>query len=312
VAQKKYLSIIPYFELCGAMLLTACHVVLGKIVIRVFPLFFAAGSTMGLAAMIYFLILLGKGKVRSTLSRLAGWDIAILLLQAFTGLFLFRIFILLGVKYADAIKAGIILSTTPAVTGFISFAAMGEKARWNKILAIALSVAGILVINLSKSADLTIRGSRSLLGSVVLFGAVIGDSLFIVFRKMLSGRITAMENSSIISTFCFLMFVPFIAADLGRLELADLIFQDWLILILYGCVGPVLAFVLWFSGINRVTTSVAGVFTSFLPLFTVLLALIILHERMLWVQLAGMVIIVASILLSVQRPRTRERGSRVQ
>jgi drug/metabolite transporter (DMT)-like permease len=310
--RKKYLAIIPYFELCGAMLLTAGHVVLGKIVIRSFPLFFASGSTMGLAAVIYFLILLGKGKVRSTLSRLTGRDIGILLLQAFTGLFLFRIFILVGVTYTGAIEAGIILSTTPAVTGFISFAAMGEKARWNKIIAIVLSVAGILVINLSKEADLTIRGTSNLLGSAVLFGAVIGDALFIVFRKILSRRITALENSSIISTFCFLMFVPLIVSDLGRLDVTHLVLADWLILILYGCVGPVLAFLLWFSGINRVAISVAGVFTSFLPLFTILLALIILQERIVWVQLAGMIIIAVGIMLSVRRSRTRDHGSGVQ
>jgi drug/metabolite transporter (DMT)-like permease len=298
-------AVVPYLELCGAMLLTACHVVLGKIAMRAFPLFFASGSTMGLVGLVYIMILFGRGGVRSLLARLTGRDLMILLLQAFTGLFLFRIFILIGVTYTGAIEAGIILSTTPAVTGFISFTFLGEKTRWNRVLAIVLSMAGIFIINLSRSSELTVSGSRALLGSAALLGAVIGDSLFIVFRKMLSAKITALENSSLISVLCFLMFLPLIASDVGRVELPRLIFGDWLILVIYGCVGPVLAFVLWFSGINSVAVSVAGVFTSFLPFFTVLLALIILHERMVGAHLAGMTVIVAGILLSVCGPGKR-------
>lgn len=55
---------------------------------------------------------------------------AILFLQALTGVFLFNIFLLYGVKFTGSVESGIITSTTPAMVGIISFLFLKERGNY--------------------------------------------------------------------------------------------------------------------------------------------------------------------------------------
>jgi drug/metabolite transporter (DMT)-like permease len=279
------------------MLLSASHVVLAKIVMRSFPIYFASGATMGLTALIYVLIMCFKGW---KLPRLTAREILLVVAQAFGGLFLYRILILVGVRYSGAIEAGIVLSTTPVVVGLLAFLILRERATWKTVLAIVLCSIGILVLNLPGAARSSTQ-TRIALGSLLLFVAVLGDSLYTILRKILSGRFSALANATLISILCFAMFLPLIISDLRKMEFTGISLQSWLILIYYGTVVPSLSFVLWFSGVGKVRASTAGIFSSLLPIFTLILSLLILRERLVWMQLIGMGIIICGILISMPK-----------
>lgn len=293
-------SAVPYLQLSACMLLSASHVVLAKIVMRSFPIYFASGATMGLTALIYVLIMSLKGW---KLPRLAAREILFVVLQAFGGLFLYRILILVGLRYTGAIEAGIVLSTTPVVVGLLAFLILRERATWKTVAAIVLCSLGILVLNLPGAMRASPQ-SRIALGSLLLFLAVLGDSFYTIFRKILSGRISALANATLISILCFAMFLPLIISDLSKMDFTGISLKSWLILLYYGTVVPSLSFVLWFSGVSKVRASMAGIFSSLLPIFTLVLSLLILRERLVWLQLLGMGIIICGILISVQKATT--------
>ena len=290
--------IVPLLQLAGTMFLSASHVVLAKIVLRTFPIFFASGATMGLTAVAYVVAMTLKGW---KLPRLSAREVLLLVLQAFGGLFLYRILILLGLQRTGAIEAGIVLSSTPAVVGLLAFTFMRERVTWRTLVAIVLCSLGILVLNLTRSGVQAAARSGVALGSLLLFLAVIGDALYTVIRKVLSSRISALANSTFISILCFVMFLPLILADLPKVDFAGIPAKSWLILLYYGTVVPSLSFVLWFRGVSKVRVSIAGIFSSLLPIFTLLLSLLILRERLTLGQLLGMVMIIIGILLSTLR-----------
>jgi drug/metabolite transporter (DMT)-like permease len=297
---------VPFVELSATMFLSASHVVLAKIVLRSFPLFFASGATMGLTAVVYLAAMTLKGW---KLPRLAARDVLLLVLQAFGGLFLYRILILYGLQRTGAIEAGIVLSSTPAVVGLLAFVFLRERLTWRTIAAIGLCSLGILVLNLTGAGVPTGGRSGVLVGSLLLFLAVIGDALYTVFRKVLSGRISPLANSTIISTLCFAMFLPLILADLPKVDFPGITAGSWLILLYYGTVVPSLSFLLWFRGVSKVRASTADIFSSLLPIFTLLLSLLILHERLTWTRVLGMVMIIAGILLSTLGTAAQRRAS---
>jgi drug/metabolite transporter (DMT)-like permease len=300
--------VVAYVQLALAMMVTGSHVVVGKLVIRSFPIFFASGTTLGLASLIFIVLLLARER---RFPRIGWRDLGLLAAQAFTGLFLFRIATLKGLEYTGGIEAGIILSTTPAVIGLISFTFLREKARWNKILAVIFAFLGILIINLSglmpqaaRAAGLEPAAARPsgilpVLGSLLLFGSVLGEAFFTVIRKMLTGRISVLANAAAVSSLGFLMLLPFTLSQIGEVSYSQLGALEWLELLYYGTVVPLIAFLLWFSGVSKAQVNIAGVFTGFISISALVLSMLILKEKALWSHFVGLGMVLAGIALAV-------------
>jgi len=288
--------VAAYFQLALAMMITGSHVVVGKLVIRSFPIFFASGTTLGLASLIFILLLLLKER---RFPRIGWRDLGLLAGQAFTGLFLFRIATLKGLEYTGGIEAGIILSTTPAVIGLISFTFLREKAYWNKIAAVILAFLGILIINLSGVAGGQLPALRPVLGSVLLFGSVLGEAFFTVIRKMLSGRISVLANAAVVSFLGFLMLLPFTLTQVREVNYSQIGTVQWIELLYYGTVVPLTSFLLWFSGVSKAQVNIAGVFTGFISVSALILSILILKERALCSHFVGLGLVLAGIALAV-------------
>ena len=295
-ADSSSTPVVAYLQLALAMMITGSHVVVGKLVIRSFPIFFASGTTLGLASLIFILLLL----IREGRFPRIGWrDLGLLAAQAFTGLFLFRIATLKGLEYTGGIEAGIILSTTPAVIGLISFTFLREKAHWNKIAAVILAFLGILFINLSGVTDGRTAAVRPVLGSILLFGSVLGEAFFTVIRKMLSGRISVLANAAVVSFLGFLMLLPFTLTQVREVNYRQLGALQWVELLYYGTVVPLTSFLLWFSGVSKAQVNIAGVFTGFLSISALILSMLILGEKALWSHFIGLGLVLAGIALAV-------------
>jgi drug/metabolite transporter (DMT)-like permease len=192
------------------------------------------------------------------------------------------------------------------VVGLLAFLVLREQAAWTTVAGIVLCSLGILAINLANTGGRAFAQPRIALGSLLLFLAVLGDAQYTICRKILSSRVSPLANAALISILCFAMFLPLIISDLKKVQLRSIPVGSWLILVYYGTVVPSLSFVLWFSGVGKVRASIAGIFSSLLPIFTLVLSLLILHEQLVWVQLLGMGIIICGIILSVRSGKRHE------
>jgi drug/metabolite transporter (DMT)-like permease len=296
--------VVAYLQLALAMMLTGSYVVVGKLVVRSFPIFFAGGTTLGLAALFFVVLLLLK---EGRFPRIGRRDLGLLALQAFIGLFLYRISILKGLEYTGGIEAGIILSTTPAVIGLISFTFLREKAHWNRVGAVILAIAGILFINLSGYSAAPVPGARPALGSLLLFVSVLGEAAFTVLRKMLSGSISALANAAGVSLLAFLMLLPFTLSQIQAVNTSQLDVLNWLELAYYGTVVPIAVFLLWFSGVGKAPVHIAGVFTGFISISALILSVLILGETAVWSHFVGLALVLAGIILAVGITRKKSR-----
>ena len=128
-----------YIQLTLAMMIVGSSIVVGKLVIVSFPVFLAAGLRFTVGSMVLLPLLLWQEGAHFPVSK-RDWFISFL--QALTGAFLFTIFLFFGLKFTNAVEAGIIIitSTTPAVVGLLSFLFLREKLSLNKNIGIALAV----------------------------------------------------------------------------------------------------------------------------------------------------------------------------
>ncbi|HEY7364246.1 MAG TPA: DMT family transporter [Methylomirabilota bacterium] len=275
------------------MAIVGSSVVVGKLVVATVPVFLIGGLRFALAALILLpMILISEQGV----PRLSRRDLGVLVLQAFTGIFLFNTLLLYGLTFSSAAESGIVTSTTPAVVAVLSVLLLREPWTRARALGVALAVAGLLAINLGGSSGAE-RGPRPGLGNLLVFAAVVAEGLFVVCSRVLAQRLSPLVVATGISVLGLLMFAPFAVHDARRVSLAHLGASEWMAIGYYGVVVTVLAFLLWARGIARVPASTAAVFTGVLPVSAVTLSYLVLGERVLASHLVGAACVIAGIVL---------------
>jgi drug/metabolite transporter (DMT)-like permease len=160
-----------------------------------------------------------------------------------------------------------------------ALAVVALRERWShaRTLGVALAVVGILVLNTSGSG-LGVRGPRPLLGNLLVFGAVVGEAVFVVCSRVVSQRLPPLVVATAISALGFAMFLPAALLELRAFPLSRLALADWAMVGYYGVVVTVVAFLLWARGVARVPASAASVFTGVLPVSALALSHLALGE----------------------------------
>lgn len=111
--------------------------------------------------------------------------------------------------------------------------------------------------------------SSSLLSNFLIFGAVISEALFILFGKFIAQRASPLAISTIVSFFGAILFLPFSLYEGSQFEFKEVSITEWGFVLYFGLVVTVFAFILMHQGMSKVSASVAGVLTSFIPLSSI-------------------------------------------
>ncbi len=287
------------------MFLAGSSVVVGKLILETFPVFLASGLRFAVSSLILLPIILRKeGKIIFTIDKR---DWVILLMQAFTGVFLFSFLLLYGLRITGGIESGIILSTAPAVIGIISFVFLKERVDIIKGIGLAFSVIGLIAINLLGDVEQEGFGLWKLVGNLFVFIAVIGEALFTILSKFLSNKVSSVMIAASASFFGFIMFMPLSIYEAVHFDFSKTTFIDWLFIIYYGAFVTVISFILWFHGVQLVNGSTAAVFSSILPISSLLLSVIILKEPFMLGHIVGITSILSGIVFIVMYSKKDER-----
>lgn len=279
------------------MVIVGSSVVVGKLVVAHCPPFLLAGLRFALASLMLLpLLRLAEGPIAWPARR----DVGVLVLQAFTGIFVFNALLLHGLTLTTAAASGIVTSTTPALAATLAWLVLGERPTGRAAAGIALAVLGLVAVNVRPVSGPD--STHPVVGALLVFGAVVGEAAYVICGKVASRRVPPLMVATAITVLGFLMFLPFSLRDAWRFDFSLLGVRDWLAIGYYGIVVTVAAFVLWARGIARVPASTAAVFTGLLPVSAVVLSYIVLGEDFAWSHVLGGACVLAAIAL-VSRAR---------
>lgn len=273
-----------YVSLAAAMAIIGSSVSVGKLVITYLPLFLASGFRYGVSAAILFWLLRREGGIQPPLTRRQG---VVLFLQSLTGQFLFSILLLSGLNYISAAESGILTSTMPAVLALLSWLLLKEKISWSKWLGIISVVSGMLLMNAAGGAHSLDRGSNVPLGGMLVIGAVIGESLFTIFGKMLASQLSPVAIASYVSLFGFLSFLPVAVYQAIGFNFGQVPRYIWLVLFFYGSVITVVPFILICRGLRVASAGAAAILTGVMPVSGLVCSFLILREPVYWYHTLG-------------------------
>lgn len=277
-----------YLALATAQVFVGSLVVVGKLIATGLPLFLASAARSAIGAALLLALLLWR---EGRLPRPTPRDWAYLSLIAFTGMFLFSVFLLYGLRLTTATEGGIVISTAPAILAVSAFLFMGERLTALRALAIALAVAGMIALRAGGGNS----GASSWLGNLLVFGAAVGEALFTALGKAVARTLPPLAIATYVTVLGLLMFLPFAAWEAWRFDFAAVNPLDWLPVIYYGVFITAGAFWLWYWGIARVPASTAAVFLGILPVSAVALSYSLLGEPFRWSHLIGLAAVLGGI-----------------
>lgn len=292
-SQKDSKNIVTYAQLFLGMVLFGSTLPVSKIVTENLPVFTASGLRL-IAAIIMLLPFIFKFKNIPALIKKAGW--LKIFLISFSGVFLFSVFMMYGMRFASGVAGSIIMSATPAITAFASFIFLKDKMDWKKIASVILAVAGVAIMNLHHEGSGN-GGANILMGVILLTLAVCAEASYTLLAKNIVKDIDPLLLTFVTAVISLFMFAVPSFFELSELNITNIPLNVWLSLIWWGAAGMGFASILWFTGVNKVSGSVASGFMGVMSVSSLLLSYIILGEKFEWIHLAGFALVFIGVIL---------------
>ena len=290
---------LAYASLALSMTLVGVYVALCKPLVAAIPVFLLAWMRFGIAA-VAMASWLKKPADEAPIDRRTR---VFLFLESFLGNFLFSICMLYGVSMTSTVSAGVILSAIPASSALMGWYFLKEKMNARMWLAVALAATGLALLTLAKSpaqagTATPLDPTTMLIGNLLVFGAVLCESAFVVIGKRLSATISPKRIAAIINLNGFALSTPMGFYIAWQFDFGAVSLSAWGLLVFYALAASVWMVWLWMTGLKTIPASQAGVFAVMLPLTTALIGILGFGESFSAVQALAFGLALLSLLLA--------------
>ncbi|MGE3934756.1 MAG: DMT family transporter [Rhodospirillaceae bacterium] len=218
-------------------------------------------------------------------------------LIALFGMFGFSALMLYGMRMVPGVAGAIVMSTAPAVTAAASMLFLGDRATWRKLTAVALAVAGILVLHAFGRSGGTDAGSSPLAGAALVFAAVCCETVYTLVGKTATESADPLLVAFLGAALSLPLFLPLAAWQWLSFDPAAVGAGAWVALAWYGAGTLALGSWLWYGGLAHAEGSVAAGFMGVMPASALVLSYVLLGEPFRWAHLAGFAVVFAGVLL---------------
>ncbi|WP_051617132.1 DMT family transporter [Desulfonatronovibrio hydrogenovorans] len=288
-----------YLALITAMFLWGSSYIALKIAFMAFDPMTAIFGRMLSAALVLALIFPRFRRVR----RQSG-DLKLLLLMGFFEPCLYYIFEGYALVYTSASQAGMVSAMLPLIVTVSAFYLLKERVCTRTVAGFMLAVAGGIWISLF--SEVTHGAPRPVLGNFLEFLAICCAAGYTICAKYLSARYNPLYLTAVQSFLGTLFFFPLMLISPAGIP-SEFPAAPSLAVLYLGVVVTLVAYTCYNYGVSKISAGQASSFINFVPVFTILLGWTILGERFSSIQVVGVVMVFAGVILSqITRAGTRK------
>jgi drug/metabolite transporter (DMT)-like permease len=229
------------------------------------------------------------------LKKIHPGDIPVFLLLAFLEPFLYFIGESIGMQYVSSTVAAILISTIPIFIAISAYIIFSEKLSLNNYLGFAISFAGVIIVILADmdKMEATYKGILFILLAVL---SAVGYGLVV---KRIANKYNSLTIVSAQNFIAIIYFIPVYFIFEHKATITTEWTFDKLVPMLYLAVfASTFAYIGFIQGLRKLGVSKATVFTNFIPVFTAIFAMIILHESLSGLKVSGIMLVVGGLVLT--------------
>jgi drug/metabolite transporter (DMT)-like permease len=195
-------------------------------------------------------------------------------------------FFVVGVQYTTSIVSQLFYLLTPVIVSLVGYFLFREKISIRRIISMVICFAGSLLLILrSLQGNNLIRSIGTFQGNLLILGAVVSWSLYVVYSKKVSKSIE--PSLFLVSNFIIALLISSMVFILTKtsftstiIQLSHSSFPVMLSLIALGSINSVLFFFLYQWGIKHVSAFIAASVTYISPLSAALFAIPFFGEQL--------------------------------
>ena len=272
--------------------------VVGRIIAQTMSPFAAGFGRFATASIfLWFLIRYRKDK----LPRLDYRQMLLVVCLGASGVLAYNLFFFLGLKDISASRAGLIIALNPICITIASRIFFQEKLTYLKIIGVAISLLGaILIITEGNINSLIIGGIGR--GELSILGCVASWVVYSLVGKLAMRELSALATTTYAVWIGTVLLLPFAILEQNRLPKIDLL--TGLGLAYLGILATVVAFNWYYEGIKEIGAAKAAIFINLVPMFAIVFGTIFLKESLSTIAFFGGGLVILGVLL-VNRQNAR-------
>lgn len=217
-------------------------------------------------------------------------------LMGLLGVALFHWMYYIALHHTQALNAAIISSVTPAAIVLISWLMTRETISWRQFAGVLISILGVLII-ITKGDPRALPQLRLNVGDLWALATVPCWGFYTVLLRRHRGVAPPMAELAVMISVGALLLTPFYAWELATAGLFQVNPATLGTVVYISLFGSVLAYLSWNSGVAQVGPNKAGLFLHLIPVFTTVLAIAFLGERLYMHHGLGALLIIGGIYL---------------
>jgi drug/metabolite transporter (DMT)-like permease len=276
------------------MLLTCCFwagaFIAGKIGLRTASPLALTYTRFLLAVVCLFLYAKYKG-LSLRIEPKAWWDMLALGLVGMTG---YHLLFFQALRLTTAIKAAMIGATNPLISALLAAVFLGERLSGRRILLIFTALAGVLLTISNWQPALLLRQGPSL-GDLLMAAAVLCWASYAILVRRLVRRFDPIVTTFYSFLTCVLILTPFQAVAMARHGLA-IDAHGWLAILYMGVFPTFIGYLVQQQAIKHLGVSRAALFINLVPVLVMVLAVAVLKEAWMAINLVSAAMIILSVL----------------
>jgi drug/metabolite transporter (DMT)-like permease len=220
-----------------------------------------------------------------------------------------QLFVTWGVRYSLASNAALLMLTLPVITAVMAYFFLGETMSVVRWISFALAIAGVLECSGIDWHALNFTSKAYLLGNILILCSVGGSSFYNVYSKKLLTRYTPLE----VLLYSYYAVIAVLLPITLRLEPAGFTLLPHLTPVVWaGVAGLALlqyfaSMVIFLTVLTRLDATQASLSNYMIPFFGVIVAAIVLRERLTGYMILGGLLVLASTLLVTVYDEHRQR-----
>ncbi|MBI1745562.1 MAG: EamA family transporter [Acidobacteria bacterium] len=257
---------------------------------------FSPLSFTAMRFLIASLVLLAVTRLLGRRPSIRRGDLGPLMFLGVVGHLVYQVAFIEGLARTRAGNAALILATTPVFIALLSAAIGHDRLNGKAILGVSLSFVGMTIIVTSNGQNVGIGGT--LFGNLLLFGSTVCWAFYTVGLKRFIvryGPLATMRVAILSGTGpLWLVSIP----SLRQQSWSSIRPEAWAGLLFSALGAIVVSFFIWNYAIKRIGSTRTAAFSNLTPIFALVVAWLVLHERPSVGQLIGAAVILLGIYLT--------------
>lgn len=223
-------------------------------------------------------------------------QIPIFLFTGIVGMFGYHVLFFTALKYTTAINSSIIAATNPMVTLLLMLIFLKQRLTKAQLAGVIISFVGVVLT--ITGADLEVlKGFSFNRGDLWMLAAVAAWAAYGVFSKSKGKDIPPMALTYYSFLVCTILLIPFVLYERPWTFLGQVPLSAYMAVLYMSIFPSVIGYLVQQMAIKKIGPGRASIFVNLVPVFSIILAVLLLGEKLEPIKLLTSGIIIAGVFI---------------